>query len=755
MLANVENDLLTAPSETGSSSSLPLLPADATISSTVQNPRGLYAQSLPIAKVLDTSAEASPFAVDPLLDKDLTAMVDASPLAASANAEPGSLQTAERGLANEGLASETTSSASDDLLMGGLDKQTVAAVSAGKSSKVYSDLPSSQPKSRPSQAALTDSDGVFVVDGNGQVEVDFLFDGGGYAGELAAFSLAGMENLSTQAFIQEAIERVTNESPEDGQIVVDDIKTGAQFSGRLGEKDRNQGPKAETQVLKLAAGSQFAIAFSPNGTFADMATSSDVLPPLFSIAALNPNGSAQMGQAANGVLGIEDLSIGTGDADFNDLVVRIRGAQSSAIALDQIINPAKNWLSSPLARSFFKEPQFSGPQKPINPEPPIEPPSPDTPPVAEPSKKAPPVVETPPIADLPVEKPPVAKNPPVESPTTEAPPVAKPQKKESPVAETPVAETPISDEPKAKDPTVVEQPPVAELPIEKEQPADDKPINDKPVNEKPVDEKPVDEKPVDEKPVDEKPIVEKPPVQEPIAEAPPADKAPPLTTKVVSDISGQVNKFTPSTSETELAASGADRITIGTQTIYIGTQQVTSINQNPIIRSVDPVNASNNWLRTDIETTGTDGRGLGLVWTGEALYGVFSVDGTQGSPSEDFRRAADGAQQNWLKSFGPGGGKKIAVIGQIDPATGDLKKAAHLSAVLGSGATNSLDVKGITVNKAGNLVVSASSFSNPRRPDGSPLTKNPGNTAGSPFDYTLEVLPDLSKVVSTSAPGWS
>ena len=73
--------------------------------------------------------------------------------------------------------------------------------------------------------------------------------------------------------------------------------------------------------------------------------------------------------------------------------------------------------------------------------------------------------------------------------------------------------------------------------------------------------------------------------------------------------------------------------------------------------------------------------------------------------------------KNWLKSFGAGGGKKIAVIGEIDPATGDLLRAAHLSAVLSSGATNSLSVNDISLNEAGNLVVSASSFSNPRRPD--------------------------------------
>lgn len=237
---------------------------------------------------------------------------------------------------------------------------------------------------------------------------------------------------------------------------------------------------------------------------------------------------------------------------------------------------------------------------------------------------------------------------------------------------------------------------------------------------------------------------------------PPAAPIPsPPGPKSTSSISTNTSKFNPGSSEAEIIASGARKITLGSQRIYIGTQQITSINQNPIIRSFDSKNPKNNWTRTDIETTGTDGRGLGLFWSGKGLYGVFSVDGTQGSSSQDFRRATGGATQNWLKSYGTGGGSKIAVIGQIDPNSGKLLKAAHLSAVLSSGKTNSLSVTGASLNKAGNLVIKAKSFFSPRRPDGKALTQNPGSKTGSPFDYTLEITPDLSKVVRTSAPGWS
>ncbi len=134
---------------------------------------------------------------------------------------------------------------------------------------------------------------------------------------------------------------------------------------------------------------------------------------------------------------------------------------------------------------------------------------------------------------------------------------------------------------------------------------------------------------------------------------------------------------------------------------------------------------------------------------------MFSVDGTQGTAAEDFRRATGEVQQSWLRSYGSGGGSKAAVIGQIDPATGALLKAAYLSAVKQDGKTNSLSIVGAAVNSAGNLAISARSYFSPRRPDGSPMTQDPDNTQGSPFDYTVEITADLTRVVSTAADGWS
>jgi hypothetical protein len=219
-------------------------------------------------------------------------------------------------------------------------------------------------------------------------------------------------------------------------------------------------------------------------------------------------------------------------------------------------------------------------------------------------------------------------------------------------------------------------------------------------------------------------------------------------------ISSSAVQFTPNTDEATIAASNAQRLTLGSQTIYIGFWQESGNNQDPIIASFDSENPDNNWVRTDYESTGADGRGLGLFWDGTSLYGVFSTDGTQGTPSEDWRRASGDATQNWLRSYGAGGGAKVGVLGRIDPATGNLVDAAYLSAVLSSGNSNTLTVTDISSNEAGNLVVSAESFFSPRNPNGSAMTQV-DTSLSSPFDYTIEITPDLGQVVSTSAVGWT
>ncbi len=103
-----------------------------------------------------------------------------------------------------------------------------------------------------------------------------------------------------------------------------------------------------------------------------------------------------------------------------------------------------------------------------------------------------------------------------------------------------------------------------------------------------------------------------------------------------AEFTSSIVKFTPSDSEATIAAKGVPSIRLGSQTIYIGTRQRTSNNQDPIIASFDSENPTNNWVRTDYETTGADSKGNGLFWDGDDLYAAFITDGTQGNSSEDF-----------------------------------------------------------------------------------------------------------------------
>ncbi|MCL2924976.1 MAG: hypothetical protein MGF17_10220 [Trichodesmium sp. MAG_R04] len=219
-----------------------------------------------------------------------------------------------------------------------------------------------------------------------------------------------------------------------------------------------------------------------------------------------------------------------------------------------------------------------------------------------------------------------------------------------------------------------------------------------------------------------------------------------------AEITNNVIKFTPSSTEEEITAQNGPSIElVDGQTIYIGTWQRTGNNQDPIIASFDPINPTNNWVRTDYETTGADGRGRGLFWDGDNLYAVFSIDGTQGTPDQDFRRATTEAVQPWLRSYGQGGGASVSVVARIDiddlTNPGEMTDAAYLTALLSNGNSNTLKVTDLSINSDNNLIVEADSFFSPRNPDGSRIEIPSG--LSSPFDYRLVITPDLDEVLES------
>jgi len=196
--------------------------------------------------------------------------------------------------------------------------------------------------------------GVFTVGENGEVSIDFLFDGGRYEGEVSIFSLAGMEDFEpgSEAFIREAASRSLSHS-EQGYIVIADRIEGARFEGTLGERfDWSDGQYLGVKTVEMRPGDEFGIMLVPNGSVQQVFDNPRLegnLRPLFSMATANPEDAFHVGQIAD-VTGdgdtfvLEDWRVDEGsDLDYNDIVFQIKGATGEAVDLDDVIDPSQDW----------------------------------------------------------------------------------------------------------------------------------------------------------------------------------------------------------------------------------------------------------------------------------------------------------------------------------------------------------------------------------------------------------------------------
>lgn len=205
---------------------------------------------------------------------------------------------------------------------------------------------------------------------------------------------------------------------------------------------------------------------------------------------------------------------------------------------------------------------------------------------------------------------------------------------------------------------------------------------------------------------------------------------------------GRAIAFSCRDSEATIRERGATFVRVDRARIYIGYQQVSSTNKNPIMARFD--GGQQTWCRASYEVTNDDSTGYGLLWDGEGvMYAVFSSTGTQGEVSQDFRRFAT---RGWLSSYGSGGGAKAAVLARVNPATGNVSSATFLTAVLRDGRSNSLNVRALSWTGT-RLVVTADAWFSPRRANTQPMTCS----GSSPFSYQLRFTPNLSTVGSASA----
>ncbi|NEP11334.1 MAG: DUF4114 domain-containing protein [Symploca sp. SIO2C1] len=204
--------------------------------------------------------------------------------------------------------------------------------------------------------------GYFTVGDSGEVTIDFLFDSGNYKGELAIFSLEGMEDFEpgSEEFIQEAASRALSDS-ELGHIVIRDKTEGARFSGELGEVNRNSGEYLGAKTFSMEPGDEFGLMLVPNGKVQQVFDNPDIggaVRPLFSMATANPDDAFHTGQIAdvsgNGnIFVMEDMRVDTGsDYDYNDLIFQVTGATGEAVTLDEVIDPDLDWRDTPLGQEI-------------------------------------------------------------------------------------------------------------------------------------------------------------------------------------------------------------------------------------------------------------------------------------------------------------------------------------------------------------------------------------------------------------------
>ncbi|MEG4944230.1 DUF4114 domain-containing protein, partial [Microcoleus sp. F4-D5] len=208
-------------------------------------------------------------------------------------------------------------------------------------------------------------DAGFFVTEKSKVGFDLLNDGGRYQGEIAIFSLDGMDKFTSdyRGFIKEATRRALSNSVL-GHIVISESIEGANplFRGSLGEENYNNEPYKGVKTFPTTPGKAYAVMLVPNGKVQEVFDNPDIggdKRPLFSLSSLNPNDAWLYGQIA-GVTGdglvfsLEDQRVDTGsDGDYQDVIFRLTGATGKAVLLKEVINPDKDWTTSEGGKNFI------------------------------------------------------------------------------------------------------------------------------------------------------------------------------------------------------------------------------------------------------------------------------------------------------------------------------------------------------------------------------------------------------------------
>lgn len=182
---------------------------------------------------------------------------------------------------------------------------------------------------------------------------------------------------------------------------------------------------------------------------------------------------------------------------------------------------------------------------------------------------------------------------------------------------------------------------------------------------------------------------------------------------------------------------GAASVNVGGTTLYVGHEQVSANNQDPVLARFDDGELVYcNYHEDD----GPDGRAVGLTWDGgEFAYVVYTIVGG-GSDLE--------GKGGWLTSYAPGaisgGGAKVSYVGRVSATSGDLESGTFIISVVSSGEVNSHSpVAAPTVLQDGTVEFLGESAHKPIDADG----QSSMNCTDYPFDSRYVLSADLSEVV--------
>ncbi len=145
-----------------------------------------------------------------------------------------------------------------------------------------------------------------------------------------------------------------------------------------------------------------------------------------------------------------------------------------------------------------------------------------------------------------------------------------------------------------------------------------------------------------------------------------------------------------------------------TTCFYTGYQQVSSVNQDPILIRFD--GSTQTFCQTQIETTGDDGSGIGLLWdSANKLYGCFTSKGTQ--PGIRYQNWTGGG---WIPNFygtiAQSNDVKVSVILELNVNTGVPVSGTFVGARLSSGSANTCLARSMTFDTSGNPVIFFDSY---------------------------------------------